>query len=192
MFCRSRKARNVFAIKGSSTAGRPAIGKPSKQDVNFKGKVIKGGVELWLIGTDTIKSTIYGRLKKDQNHGAGAYHFPIGLPNEYFKQLTAEKQVTKYINGFPKRVWQKLSGARNEALDCEVYAYAALQYLYTRVNRNTIWLQARAVLDKLLKVEPEQKSKDEDLLSLKEEPKPPVRAKTNRHSRRRGGWVRNW
>lgn len=193
MFCRSRKKRNVIAVKGSSTAARPAIGKPSKQDVNFKNQTIKGGVDLWLVGTDTIKATIYGRLKKDERTGAGAYHFPIGIVNEYFKQLTVEKQITKYQNGFPKRIWQKPAGARNEALDCEVYAYAALQYFYTRVNRNTIWLQAKAVLDKLLTVEPQNKKAEEpDLLKKEEEKKPAVARKLNRNSRRKGGFVKNW
>lgn len=149
MFCRARRARRVIAVKGSSTPGKAAIGKPSRQDVNFKGQTIKGGVELWMIGTDTIKATIYGRLKKGAEEGDGAIHFPIGLSDEYFKQLTAEKQITRYVNGFPKRTWVKKDGARNEALDCEVYSYAALQYFYTRVNRNSIWLQARALLDKM-------------------------------------------
>jgi phage terminase large subunit GpA-like protein len=36
---------------------------------------------------------------------------------------------TKYSHGFPIQVWHKPDGARNEPLDCRVYAYAALQGL---------------------------------------------------------------
>lgn len=156
VFCRSRKKRHVIAVKGSSVAGKPAIGKPSKQDVNFKNQTIKKGVDLWLLGVDTIKATIYSRLKNAGESCAGAYHFPLGMDAEYFKQLTAEKQVTKFQNGFARRVWVKKDGSRNEALDCEVYAYAALQYFYTRLNRNTMWLQLEKLLGKVEK-QPEEK-----------------------------------
>lgn len=139
-YCRERRMRHVMAIKGSSIRGKAPLSKPAKVDLNFRGKVIKSGAEVWTVGPDTIKSTIYARLKlKDK--GKGYYHFYQGISDEYFEQLTAEKQVTKYVRGFPIREWIKKAAARNEALDCEVYAYAALQNLYMRFNRRTIWEQ---------------------------------------------------
>ena len=138
-YVRSRRDRGVIAIKGMSQPGKPIIGKPSRQDINFKGQTIKKGAELYGVGTDTAKAAIYGRLKNTDDSGAGVYHFPLGLAAAYYEQLTAEKQVTRYSNGFPRRIWIKKEGARNEALDCEVYALAALQYFYTRVNRATLW-----------------------------------------------------
>ena len=47
---------------------------------------------------------------------------------EYFRQLTAEKIVTKYRRGFKRREWV-LMRSRNEALDCRVYALASLSIL---------------------------------------------------------------
>ncbi len=187
MFCRARKKRNVIAIKGSSVSGKAAIGKPSKQDVNYKNQTIKSGVDLWLIGTDTIKYTIYGRLKKTEA-GAGRIHFPIGLSDEYFKQLTAEKQITRYTNGFPKREWVKKDGARNEALDCEVYAYAALQYFYTRTNRSLIWLRAGRLLDKLSG----EGTSTEDAVKAAEAAQPAPRKTIIAPARRKGGFVKGW
>ena len=146
-FCRTHRRRHVLAIKGQSQAGKAAIGAPTKQDVNIRGQKIKAGVQLWPVGSDTIKGTIYGRLR-DSHAGPGTYHWPAGLPEDYWRQLTAEKQVTRLVNGFPKRVWVMRDGDRNEALDCEVYAYAALQYLYTRHNRATFWQQMAARLAK--------------------------------------------
>lgn len=186
VFCRERKKRHIIAIKGSSTPGRPALGKPSRQDVNYKNQTIKKGVDLWLIGVDTIKTTIYSRLKKT-GAGAGIMHFPRGVPHEYFEQLTAEKQSTRYVNGFPKRSWVKKSGARNEALDCEVYAYAALQYFYTRVNRATLWLQLQKLLAKV----------DGNAPTTQDDPPPaPVLPSPRRNavppSRRRNGFVKGW
>lgn len=186
VFCRERKKRHVIAIKGSSMPGRAPLGKPSRQDVNYKNQTLKKGVELWLIGVDAIKTTIYSRLKKTGS-GAGAMHFPLGIPNEYYEQLTAEKQSTRYVNGFPKRTWVKKSGARNEALDCEVYAYAALQYFYTRVNRATLWLQLEKLLGKVDDIE--RPATDEPV----ESPTSPVRRRNSvAPPRRRGGFVKGW
>ena len=47
---------------------------------------------------------------------------------EYFLQLTAEKQVTRFHKGAARREWVK-TRSRNEALDCNVYALAALKLL---------------------------------------------------------------
>ena len=55
-------------------------------------------------------------------------HFPLGYDAEYFAQLTAEKVVVKYTRGFQTRVYVK-TRARNEALDCRIYAVAALAIL---------------------------------------------------------------
>lgn len=142
-YARQRRARHVLALKGSSTRGKNALSRPSKVDINFRGKFIKLGAEVWLVGTDTIKSVIYSRLKLPK-HGKGFYHFYKDVSDDYFEQVTAEKQVTKYLRGYPYREWQKKASARNEALDCEVYAYAALQNLYMRFNRKTIWDQLEA------------------------------------------------
>lgn len=146
-FSRQHRTRHILAIKGMSTPGKTALGKPTKQDMNVRGQTIKRGAQLWPVGTDTIKALIYGRLK-NTGSGAGVYHWPMGLDADYWQQLTAEKQVTKVLNGFAKRVWVKKPGDRNEALDCEVYAYAALEYAYTRFNRSTIWRQMASRLEK--------------------------------------------
>lgn len=119
-FCRKRHLKRIYAIKGSSQPGKPVIGRPS-QDRKLK-------VTLFPVGTDTAKETIYSRLKITEP-GIGYCHFPADRDAEYFKQLTAEKVVTKYNKGFPTRVWEKPSGRRNEALDCRVYALAALKIL---------------------------------------------------------------
>jgi phage terminase large subunit GpA-like protein len=118
-----RKAPQVMAIKGINQAGRPILGHPTQQDITYLGQKIPNGVQLWPIGTDTAKGTIYSRLKII-TPGPGCLHFPIGTPDDYFIQLTAEKLVTRYVKGFPRMEWV-MTGPKNEALDCEVYAYAA-------------------------------------------------------------------
>lgn len=139
-FAREHRARNVMAIKGQSQRNKPIIGRPTKVDLNMKRQTIKGGAEVWPVGTDTAKATIYSRLKLNEA-GAGFVHFHAELPPDYFEQLTAERLVTRYVKGFPVREWTKKSGARNEALDTFVYGLAAMQALYMRYNRKTIWDQ---------------------------------------------------
>jgi phage terminase large subunit GpA-like protein len=128
-----RTRAKVYAVKGQSQANKPILGRPSYQEVNYKGKVIKQGVKLWPVGSDTIKSLIYQRLRIIEA-GAGFFHFPIGIDQEYFEQLTAEKVVTKFTRGFARREWVKVR-SRNESLDCLVYAYAAAHIAgITRAN----------------------------------------------------------
>jgi phage terminase large subunit GpA-like protein len=116
-YCKKRQLRRIFAVKGSSITGKASVSRPSIAS--------KMRVKLFSIGTDTAKEMIYSRLKITEP-GAGYCHFPAKYDEQYFKQLTTEKCVTRYNKGFPVRKWEKPSGRRNEALDCRVYALAAL------------------------------------------------------------------
>ena len=122
-YCRSR-GPVVFALKGSSSIGKPVISRPSKQDITYNGAVIKNGVALYMIGDDVAKGTIYNRLKLTEP-GPGYTHFPIGLHDEFYLQLTAEKIVKSFNkSGFETQKWVK-TRTRNDVLDCKVYSYAA-------------------------------------------------------------------
>lgn len=146
-FCRLRAREGVVALKGSSTRAAPALGKGSKQDVNWKGRVIKGGVVLYLVGTDTLKRTIYARLRND-TPGPGFVHFGQNATPEYLEGLTCERLVPRFIKGFQVLEWQKPSGARNEPLDLMVYCLALLELVKRRYNRATMWDQLAAELEK--------------------------------------------
>jgi len=118
-YARQRAGKRVFAIKGVGGEGRPIIGKPSKNNI--------GKINLFPVGTDTAKELIFARLKITEE-GAGYCHFPFTHSEEYFRMLTSEKKVTKYFKGQPRREWVKVR-QRNEALDCRVYAMAALELM---------------------------------------------------------------
>ena len=145
-FAREHRQYNVMAIKGQSQKNKPIIGRPTKVDLNVKRHTLKNGAEVWPVGTDTATSTIYSRLKLNEP-GPGYTHFHAELDPDYFQQLTAERLQTRYLRGFPVREWVKKPGARNEALDTFVYGLAAMQALYMRFNRKTIWdqMEKRAV-----------------------------------------------
>lgn len=144
-FARAHALRRVFAVKGMSQSGKAVLGKPSEQDVNWRGVKLKRGVKLWPIGTDTAKQIIYGRLRLAQA-GPGFIHLPNWLPAEEYEQLTAERLATRYLKGRPKLEWVKPAGRRNEALDCAVYALAAAHWLGIYKWRPLDWDKARARL----------------------------------------------
>lgn len=118
-YARLRAGRRVFAIKGIGGSGKPIVGRPSKNNI--------GKINLFPVGTDTAKEVVYARLKISEE-GEGYCHFPVDRGEEYFRMLTAEKKVTRYFKGRPRTEWAKIR-TRNEALDCRVYATAALSIL---------------------------------------------------------------
>ena len=130
-YARQRTGRRVFAIKGIGGEGKPIIGRPSKNNI--------GKINLFPVGTDTAKELVYARLKMT-DEGDGYCHFPEDRNAEYFRMLTAEKKITKYFKGRPKREWVKIR-QRNEALDCRVYATAALAVL--NLNIEAVYKQAQ-------------------------------------------------
>jgi phage terminase large subunit GpA-like protein len=148
-FTRKRGHRRIFACKGQSQQGKAILGRKTAQDVDHNGVKIPGGVWLYPIGTDQAKELIYARLKISQP-GPGCMHFPTGLPDDYYKGLTAERRVTKYEKGFLKTSWEKEASDRNEPLDLEVYAYAAALFAgMKRVNWDNLEASLRATAQDL-------------------------------------------
>ena len=129
-FCKPRYKRRVYAIKGVGGQGRAVW--PRKASKNNAGKV-----NLFLVGVDAVKETIMSRLRLEGPQ-PGYIHFSAELDAAYYQQLTAERIERKYVKGFPQNVWTKEPHARNEALDCMVYAFAALAAL------NVNWARLRA------------------------------------------------
>ncbi|SDM79572.1 Phage terminase, large subunit GpA [Stutzerimonas balearica DSM 6083] len=121
-FATPRAARNVWAVKGQF-GPRPVWPKRQTKSKKYRGHTVR------LIGVDTAKDTIYARWQVASGK-PGYCHFPMSYDDAWFEQATVEKRVTRIDGrGNEVRAWQKPSGARNEALDCRVYAYAALQGL---------------------------------------------------------------
>jgi phage terminase large subunit GpA-like protein len=139
-YVRERSHLGLIGIKGMGQKGKPPIGKPTKVDINFSGKALRKGVQLFPVGVDTIKTTLHNRLK-DAELGDGYIHFYPTITTDYFQELTAERQVLRYKHGYQERVWVKKSNARNEALDEMVYAYAAFCRFRQKYDRRTIWDQ---------------------------------------------------
>lgn len=123
-YVRPREGKRIFAIKGVGGEGKPIVGRPSTNNI--------GKIRLFPVGVDTAKQLLYSRLKITEA-GPGYCHFPESRNDEYFRQLTAEKVVTRYHKGFARREFVK-TRPRNEALDVRVYAMAAFAILNLNIN----------------------------------------------------------
>jgi phage terminase large subunit GpA-like protein len=158
-YARAHQHAGVHAVKGMSQAGKSVIGKPTDQDLDWRGQKQRRGVKLWPIGTDTAKSEIYGRLRIGEP-GPGYVHLSKHLPPEVFDQLTAERLVTRYVKGHARLEWIKPAGRRNEALDCAVYALAGAHMKQIDRWREGDWakwerrVQASDLFDRPLAAEP--------------------------------------
>jgi phage terminase large subunit GpA-like protein len=133
-YCHQR--RGVYAIQGvSSQTGQVKPIVPPKKKQSKKGLFVR-------VGVDVAKDVIYARLRFGKP-GPGYCHFPDTYSPEYFDQLTAEEKRTKFLRNRPVKYWYLPKGKRNEALDCRVYAFAALRFIAPNLSAR------RAALEKI-------------------------------------------
>jgi phage terminase large subunit GpA-like protein len=188
---RGKTGRRIFGIKGVSGWGRPIVAAPTRKRSGKNARKI----DLFLVGTDEAKLTVMRRLAVEKP-GPGYCHVPSNRGADWYQQLTAEKLMTRYVKGFSVREWHQ-TRPRNEALDCRVYALAALKIANPSFKRAAERLAAPATAtnrppSKI--VPPAAKASEEN---PQEESAPPVSetARTKRASKmpkKRGGWVKNW
>lgn len=145
----------VIPLKGANVYGKPIA--------NFPRKRTAKGVYLTEVGTDNAKELLMSMLRIAPDvdvRKPGAIHFPLNeavCDDVELQQLTSERKVPVRDKG---RVIYKWSAGkrRNEALDCFVYALAALYIAIEKFGIN---------LDKLSQVTPIAISSDQP-----KEPKP--------------------
>jgi len=138
-WARGQDHGTVLPVRGVGAYDRvvPVSG-PTKVDLLMNKKKIKRGLNLWTVSVSFFKKELYKHLGLDKpttEQIAAGYTFPAGyvhLPDttsdEWIKQLVAEQQViVRSRRGFAARTeWRQLR-PRNEALDCRIYARAAVR-----------------------------------------------------------------
>ena len=153
-YCRRRKGRRVFACKGMSG------NKPLWPTTAIRSK---SNDHLWMLGVDTGKDAIYGRLAITEP-GPGFIHFPAddAFGEHYFQMLTAERREVRKRAGQSYVVWVLIRD-RNEALDTMVGALAVRRSLPRRIERHLEFAVTRP-----------EGAQSEAALSLDPEPAAPV------------------
>jgi phage terminase large subunit GpA-like protein len=138
--------RRIYAIRGDNRPSQPVKGRSALVDVNWRGKIIKSGVRLWHVGTDTAKDLLFGRLRVTQA-GPGRVHFSQDLPPVFYDQLTAEaRRPQRTARGEVSR-WIRLR-QRNETLDCTVYAIFASHTLGLHTYTEAMWKRVERKAEK--------------------------------------------
>lgn len=161
-FTRTKRHRHVYAIKGASKPGRPILGsKPSTVEVRWNGRTEPNGAQLWFVGTDTTKDYLANRWRVKS--GPGQIHFSNELPDDFYRQITAEYRVTLWKHGHRVSRWEKKQADRNEVLDLMVYNTAASQYLGLHKLSDTHWDKLAGALNpdqiSLFATDPDQPQK---------------------------------
>lgn len=198
-YVRSCQPRRVYAVKGSSEGyGEPLISRPRKSGVR--------AVPLYMIGTVTAKTDLFSRMRLTEP-GPGMMHFPIephrGYDAEYFRQLSSEVLVQKFVGGRKVVRFIKPAGKRNEALDIRCYAHGALALLnpdFAKIKERAGIVEVPEEIPedpaaKEFVMEPEPKPEQQgpapnSYQRVEEAPKPAPMAV--RAPIRRGSWATRW
>lgn len=116
----------TWAVKGQAGMDRAFIDDERKRKQRLRYRRRKG-IPVEPIGVDQGKAMIYHRLRME-SPGPGFIHFPDhgSCDEEYFAQLASEKLVPKKRGYRLRYEWVK-TRPRNEALDCLIYAVAAMR-----------------------------------------------------------------
>lgn len=122
--CIARRSKRVLGCCFGRDGGESGLLVSPQKAIKTKG----GGTVLRrIVDVSQAKSLIYGRLKAIAEPGPEYVHIPSFLGQQFVDELTAEKLITSRNKfGIPTRKWQQIREA-NHALDCFVYALAALR-----------------------------------------------------------------
>lgn len=201
---RERRLRvPVAAIRGGGEWTSPLW--PLRAAKSSKKHALRGNV--YTLGVATGKRAFFSKLARIKPEGAagatGFVHLPTGwtidgeryqLDDEFLSQLASERERSKRARGMISRWFEELH-ARHEALDCRIYADAALAW------RNVNWIelaknrakQAAARTEPPEKPSPEVDPPRDPSPAPRHDPKPTARRPAQRPGRpRRGGFVTNW
>jgi phage terminase large subunit GpA-like protein len=160
----SGAVQKFYATKGWNTPWKPIT--DLKPRVNNK-----GGIPLYMVGTDTAKEVIFNRLaiENDEKSAPGYMHVNHFATADYFEGLISETIVRDKITKQAK--WVKIPNRRNEQLDCEVGNLFVL-----RLSKANLL----SIMEDLMKIA--DRAKQGTLFEQpKDQPEP-----------RRGNWANSW
>jgi phage terminase large subunit GpA-like protein len=129
------------AVIGRDGWGRPPLSAAAPQDIDYRGKIMKGGATVRFVGTWPLKSTFYSYVALVAKAEGSSLVYPMGYchfgqfqDEKYFKQITSEfladVTVGKVGKGktprHTRQEWAVRAGADNHWLDCRIYNMASL------------------------------------------------------------------
>ncbi|QQA43947.1 phage terminase large subunit family protein [Pelagovum pacificum] len=147
----------VIIVKGSSSQTGPIL-TPQKFERRADGKAKRRQKRAFMLNVSQLKADFYTWLAKDDPLERGFVAFPVGLGDEYFRQITSEVRVIKRSRaGVATSQWDLVEPTRrNEGLDTMNYAEAAARRKGWTSNTADQW----AVLEAQRAAEPQDAQAD--------------------------------
>lgn len=141
----TRARPKAMALKGEAGWAKAAISStPTKVDVTVRGRRMRGGAELWHVGTWPLKGALYGWLRKDgRKDGAeqdppGFVHTSESVHDErWFQQVTAEYLAEREHRGRMVKDW--VARGPNHYHDCRIYNMALAARLGVGIMAERDW-----------------------------------------------------
>jgi phage terminase large subunit GpA-like protein len=129
----TRRHPGTKATKGDDGWSKVPLGVATDQDVDYRGRRIKGGAKLRNVGTWPLKSKFYTYAALTPIAQGSALIYPPGfchfgrfLDENYFKQITSEYLQDETYRGRVRKVWKLRGNRDNHWLDCRVLNLAAV------------------------------------------------------------------
>lgn len=133
-YCRPRKPRNVFPLKGTSqSTPRGGAIWPMPEVKERKSQEQRKTTTLptfrpYVVDVNAAKDFLRTMILNDEA-GPNFLHLPLGRSSAWLAQLTAEYPITERRGGTTIRKWYCPRNLRNEAWDTLVYSLCALEGL---------------------------------------------------------------
>lgn len=139
---RKHPAAKVIMLRGVASESAPLLMRVKKER-NRRGELVKYSRRFYHFGSNVLKLALYRNLAKTDPTERGYVGFAKGLPDEYFRQVTAEHRTAvkgpKARDGFPVWKWVKDPNQANEGLDTNLQAEAAAIKLGVRMMPEAVW-----------------------------------------------------
>ncbi len=123
----TRRHPGAWATKGVDGWAKVPLGTATDQDVDYRGRKMRGGAKLRAIGTWPLKSKFYTFVALQPIvHGSaliyppGYCHFGRFLDENYFRQITSEYLEDEIYRGRSRKVWKLRNTRENHFLDCRI------------------------------------------------------------------------
>jgi phage terminase large subunit GpA-like protein len=146
-WARRHPSSQVIMVRGIPSETAPLLARV-KRERNRAGKLLKYSRRFYNFATSVLKMALYRNLAKVDPLDRGYVGFPMGLEDEYFRQLTAERRRPKKSKtGFIVYEWIKDKDQANEGLDTLLQAEAASIRLGLRTLPERTWDQYEADIE---------------------------------------------
>lgn len=124
-FAQRHSSSKLIMVRGRGDDHAPRLALVKRERNPTTGRLLKYSKRFYHLGVSNLKMSLYRDLQKNDAEAPGYVHFPSGLEDAYFQELTSERREAVKRHGFIVYRWTKDVKQRNEALDTMIIATGA-------------------------------------------------------------------